>query len=85
MLLAGGSVAGAARRQTTSASSRLFLSAAERARPAHVRSALIATLFGSAANVATLAFAAVVCGWLAYARSGCAVSVVVAALAVLVI
>ncbi len=85
MLLAGGSVAGAARRRTTSASSRLFLSAAERARPAHVRSALIATLFGSAANVATLAFAAVVCGWLAYARSGCALSVVVAALEVLVI
>ena len=57
----------------------------ERARPDHVRSALIITLFGSATNVATLAFAAIVCGWLAYARGGCALSVVVAALEALVI
>lgn len=85
MLLAEGSGTGRSLRRTASASSCLFLSAAERARPVHVRSALIATLFGSAANVATLAFAAVVCGWLAYARSGCALSVVVAALEVLVI
>ena len=61
-------------------SRRLFLSHAERARPVHVRSALIATLFGSATNVATLAFAAMVCGWLAYTRSGCILSVAVAVL-----
>ena len=63
----------------------MFLSPTERARPDHIRSALIATLFGSATNVATLAFAAIVCGWLAYARGGCALSILVAAIEALVI
>lgn len=73
------------RRTDAHVPSRLLLSPDERARPVHVQSALIATLFGSATNVATLAFAAVVCGWLAYARSGCALSVAIATLEVTVI